>query len=298
MKPLSVLLSLSIAVLASCAVREAPSGGPEDKTPPTIVGVTPESGSTMLQPEASFTISFSEPMQKDVTQDAIFISPLFWGYPVYKWSGNRELTITPPESLRQGATYTLTIGAGVTDTRGNKLGRSQSFAFSTGPAIDSGSISGAIFSREDQRVFYDTWAYLLDDTSSSDFWTDIPDYATQVDSSGAFEIENLGNGRYLVVAVDDKNDDLFWDPSAEPIGLPQGIASLGAQEAIHGLIFIPERRDTTLAAISRVTPINRNLVLTRVFPSRLEKDKIELEFISYQTSRQRFRPRLRFSVSC
>ncbi len=248
-------LFASSLILTSCAVREAPQGGPEDKTPPSIMDIEPADGSTMLPLDASFKVTFSKGMQQENTQSAIFLSPVFWGYPGFKWSG-RTLSVIPPENLKANTTYILTIGAGAIDIHGNKIGQSRSYAFSTGPAIDSGSISGAIFSTDGQRIVYDIWAYSLGDTAVSNFWKRIPDYATQVDSTGGFKIEHLGNNRYLILAINDKNDDLFWDPSSEELGLPPGILKLTGAEIPKGIIFRPARRDTSTSYITRAVPLS------------------------------------------
>jgi hypothetical protein len=253
------ILILTFLLISSCAVREAPPGGPEDKTPPKVVSTMPAAGSTAIPTSTAFTITFSKPMNHDATEKAIFLSPVFWNYPTMKWSGEK-LTIIPPEKLRSNKTYILTIGSSATDYHNNKMGNSYGFAFSTGAVIDTGSISGAVFSEEKQKIIYDIWAYSLDDTLGLDFWNRIPDYATQVDSTGGFKMTNLGNGRYLMIAIDDKNDDLFWDPSAESMGLPPGIIQLTSEDQVKGLIFRPDRRDTTTAIFSKVDPVNRQRI--------------------------------------
>lgn len=275
-------LFAAFLIISSCAVREAPKGGPEDKTPPAILGVDPAEGSILLPLDASFDVTFSKTMQHENTEGAIFLSPVFWGYPRFKWSG-KKLTIVPPENLRGGTTYILTIGANATDIRGNKLGRSQSFAFSTGIAIDSGGISGAIFSTDGQHIAYDIWAYALGDSGAEGFYRRIPDYATQVDSIGGFKIEHLGNNSYLVVAVNDKNDDLFWDPSSEEIGLPPSILNITSGEQIEKIILRPARRDTATAYISKATPLSRQRIAVE-FSQLPQKDRMlnpDLYRISY-----------------
>ncbi len=265
--------------MASCAIREAPKGGPEDKTPPSIIGVDPPEGSVNLPPDASFTISFSKSMQRDFTQSAIFLSPVFWGYPTFSWSG-RKLTVKPPENLRANTTYILTIGAGATDIHTNKMGSSRSYAFSTGPAIDSSLVSGAIFSTDGSRQVYDIWAYALGDTGVAHFWNRIPDYATQVDSIGGFRIEHLGSNTYFVIAVNDKNDDLFWDPSSEEIALPPGLVRLKGEGQVRGMILQPARRDTATCYITRANPLSQQRLAVE-FSSQPRTD-IELSRFSYR----------------
>ncbi len=254
-----VAIWLILPVLFSCALRQAPPGGPEDKTPPGIVEMTPKSGGTNISPDTKFTIIFSKSMDHTQTENAIFLSPVFWDYPTINWSG-KKMTFTPPQNLRSNCTYILTIGAGAVDEHGNRLGKSHSFAFSTGAQIDSGSISGSVYSISASRPVYDIWAYSLNDTSGMRFWTRIPDYATQVDSLGNFSISYLGKSKYMVIAIDDKNDDLFWEPESEPLGLPPFLISLDSNNVQNEIVFVPEQRDTLLAAFSRVSTINNQRI--------------------------------------
>jgi len=253
-KYLKPIISIALLLSLSCAVNDPPPGGPVDTIPPSIVSVQPENGSVNISQDAVFKIKFSESMERAKLDGAVFLSPVFWDYPRLKWSG-RELIIIPPEKLHPNTTYILTIGADAADANRVKMGHSQSFAFSTGAIIDSGSISGKVFFEDKQRIYYDIWAYSVSDTLL-DFMSRIPDYATQVDSAGNFSVDHLNKGDYLVICIDDKNDDLFWDPSSEVIGFPPSLLDLTEERAVGGFVFRPERHDTALAAISRVTPIN------------------------------------------
>ena len=277
MKKLLSLLTFSL-ICIHCAVVEAPPGGPVDNTPPDILTTIPESNSIGIEKNSVFKITFSESMNHDLTEKAIFLSPVFWDYPTYKWSG-KILTIIPPENLKDNTTYILTIGAGAIDINGNKLGKSLNMAFSTGAVIDSGSISGAVYTDDNSKTTFDIWAYMLANADSLEFWKNIPDYATQTDSLGGFNIDHLGDGNYLVVAIDDRNDDLFWDPAAEPLALPPSIIDLRSEEHIRNINLRPNRRDTTTAYISRVTPLNSQAIAIEL--SQLAARKAMLNSDSY-----------------
>jgi len=265
--------SLSIFILFSCAVKEAPSGGPEDTTKPNIISVKPEPQSIEIPVDTKFHILFSKPMNQEKTVSAVFLSPVFWDYPTYEWKG-RELVVTPPERLEINKTYVLTIGADATGHHGNQMGTSHSFAFSTGGAIDSGSISGRMYLEKGRPTAYDIWAYRLEDTSSTLFLKNIPDYATQVDSMYEFEIKNIASGSYIVIAIDDKNDDLFWDPTSESIGLPPAIIKLESGEGFGGFVLKPERRDTIPAVISRVRTIDNRKIMVELSQPVLDELKL------------------------
>lgn len=253
-----ILLIFLGSLIFSCAVKERPPGGPEDKTPPSILSVEPEPGSALIPLDTKFVITFSKTMNQTKTENAVFLSPVFWQYPTMKWSG-KKLIVIPPEDLDSNQTYVLTVGADAEGYRPNKIGKSFSFAFSTGPKIDSCSISGVIYLPEGAK-FYDIWAYPVEDTPNFSFVREIPDFATQIDSAGKFSIEYMNPGNYLVVAVDDRNDDLFWEPGSEPIGLPPFILPLSDGESFGGLALRPDRRDTLAASISRARVVDNRRI--------------------------------------
>jgi hypothetical protein len=257
-KKLLRLLAISILFI-QCAFMQAPPGGPEDKTPPDILVTSPEKNSTEIQPHSEFVVTFSELMNHDATEKAIFLSPVFWDYPKYKWSG-KTLTVIPPETLKTNTTYILTIGAGATDISNNKLGRSLNLAFSTGAVIDSGSISGIVFTDDAAKTTFDIWAYRLLDLDSLEFWKNIPEYATQTDSAGGFTIDHLSVGNYFIVAIDDRNDDFFWDPTAEQIALSPALINMHTEDQINGINLRPNHRDTAMAYISKVIPLHKQAV--------------------------------------
>ena len=198
-------------------------------------------------------------MSQAETENSIFLSPIFWEYPKMKWQG-KTLTVYPPENLQADRTYVLTVGAGAFDSHNNRIGKSVSYAYSTGASIDSGAISGALFFDEQNRSTYDIWAYDLQNPDSLPLWNNIPDFVTQLDSLGKFELIHLNAGNFLIVAVEDKNDDLFWDPQNEGIGLPPDLYKLGPNDKITELVLRPIRRDTAAAYISKATAPDKNKI--------------------------------------
>jgi len=214
-------------------------------------------------------------MNQDKTVNSVFLSPVFWDYPEYRWKG-KELIVIPPEDLAENKTYVLTVGADATGHHGNLMGSSYSYAFSTGSAIDNGTIMGSIYLEKGNPSSFDIWAYSLGDSGTGLFLANIPDYATQVDSLNRFKIESLASGNYAVVAVEDKNDDLFWEPTSESIGLPPTMAKLDTGGSFEGIVLNPIRRDTILAVVSKVTPIDNRKIIVELSQPVIEKTKLDL----------------------
>ena len=136
-----------VLIIIGCATQVPPSGGPLDTTPPEIVKTYPENGTVNFKGNY-VEVEFSEYVDKRSVQDAIYISPYIQGEIQYKWSG-RKLKLVFPEKLKDSTTYVITFGTEIKDLNaGNKMKESFTLAFSTGSAIDSGSIEGKIFSNK------------------------------------------------------------------------------------------------------------------------------------------------------
>lgn len=245
----------------NCANVQGPPGGPEDKKPPNILSVKPEGGSVNVPVDTEFEIVFSKSMNEQSSENAVFISPLFFNYPKYKWSG-KKLKVIPPEPLRDNTTYVLTIGALAQDSRGNTLGESMSYPFSTGREIYRCSIFGEVLGKKAQKL--NVWAYKLESENPDSFWMKIPDYVTQPDSLGRFKFEYLSYGVYLVVAVEDKNSDQFWAPPGEKLGLPDRLVRLNTEGQQFGpMVMMATDRDTLRPFITTARSAdNKSLSLT------------------------------------
>jgi hypothetical protein len=249
---------LILGLFFGCAKIANPGGGPVDKTSPDIISIKPDPGSVAVDPGGEIEIIFSKNMNKETTEKAVFISPLFFNYPTYEWSG-KKLKIRPPEKLKPNTTYSITIGASAVDTHNNKLGKSKSFSFSTGERVNSGKIEGRILMGALSGM--DAWAYRLDSLPPDTFMYLIPDYITQTDSLGGFSFEFLGRGKYLIIGVDDKNNNQFWTPPSEKIALPSKLIELPDDSAIvGGLVLVAAEQDTAKPIFSKVTSANVNSI--------------------------------------
>ncbi len=257
-----------------CAKVEPPGGGPDDKSPPEIISVIPRAGSVNVSLEPELEILFSERMKKETTEKAIFILPLLFDYPRFEWSG-KKLSIKLPEKLKENTTYVLTVGALAVDSHGNKLGRTQSFPFSTGQTIYTGSIAGRVLNASARGM--DIWAYKLDSPEIGMFWMSIPDYITQTDSLGEFQFEYLSYGIYLVVAVEDKNNDQFFTPPSEKIALPDTLITIDENAMEYKPLFmIASELDTLKPYLSKVeSPDDRKVFIE--FSQRMDSSSVFLK---------------------
>ncbi|MCB0833722.1 MAG: Ig-like domain-containing protein [Bacteroidetes bacterium] len=222
-----LLLLSGILILTACASQAPPGGGPEDKTAPTVLWSIPSGDSVRVDIHTTIQIAFSEAMNRNSTELAIFISPLPEGDIEYRWRKNL-LTLTMPSPLPTRRTCVVTVGTDAMDQHGNPLANSYSFAFSTGDSIDRGEISGHVFADRKQNV--SVWAYQLTGDSMQDDSTVSrrrADYITQIGSDGSFRLRYLAPDKYRVIAIVDLDQDYLYSSGSDPIGIAARDVDLG-----------------------------------------------------------------------
>lgn len=251
---LTFLCVLSL-IYTACAHQVRPEGGPPDKTPPEIIKVIPDNGSTLVSRNQSVEFEFSEGMSRQGFEKAIFITPNPGERVRFKWKG-RRLRITFQDSLLADRTYVITLGTDLKDARNNALRQSYTLAFSTGAFISSGEISG--------RAFYDKthgillWAYILDANEDPDPANEDSDYVTQTDDQGIFQLKNLSTGRYRVFAIHDTDNNRFFEKGIDAIGVPERDIVLESDSSkVEGLNLRLTLVDTIGPALTSVTAADR-----------------------------------------
>ena len=177
-----MLISVLVALSLGCAKIGPPTGGPMDKEPPRILSHYPESDALEVARDTKVEIVFSEPMNREQTEAAIFTSPT--GPLQLAWRG-RRLRIAMP--LAEERTYVLTVGTGARDLRGNALTKSFTLAFATGLQLDEGLVRGRVYQDHQPVAGAHVWAYDLG-TFSGRVGLDEPSYQTQSGTDGGLRI--------------------------------------------------------------------------------------------------------------
>ncbi|MGB2715170.1 MAG: Ig-like domain-containing protein [Vicinamibacterales bacterium] len=127
----------------------------QDVVAPTVASIQPVDGATGVDPQSIVVIEFSEPMENATVSAAnvtllrgTTVEPVTIGVN----SDGRIVTLTPQSRpLPLNATFTVTVGAGLTDRAGNPLAQARTFTFQTiapdtaGPRVQTTTpIAGAV----------------------------------------------------------------------------------------------------------------------------------------------------------
>ncbi len=260
--------------------EKSPPGGEIDKIPPTIIETFP-ANETINFNEDELEFSFSEYVTKRNINGAFFISPILEKNPEFSWT-NKTLYVKLKEKLKENTTYSVIIGTEIADiNNSNNMVNPFSLIFSTGSKIDSGQISGKVFSNKAKGTMI--FAYKVD-TGNVNIYENKPDYISQISNDGFYKIGGLANGEYLLYAVKDEFKDLVYNIGSDRIGLPDKAIKLSDDNnKFEDVNFLMTIEDTLVPNIQAVTMTDRNNIVVE-FSEPIDSSRITANNFSIQDS--------------
>ncbi|MFO8147690.1 MAG: Ig-like domain-containing protein [Gillisia sp.] len=217
-----LFLLLTSLFLVQCAKKGTPTGGKVDSIPPKFVRASPENFSTNFDSK-EIRILFDEFIKLEKPQEQIIISPPMTPKPDITPLGfaSKDVRIKINDTLQESTTYVINFGTSIRDNNeGNPL-HFFKYVFSTGTYIDSLSVQGRIEDAllKEAPSFISVMLYEVDETyTDSLVFNEPPRYITNtLDSLKTFEITNLKEGTYKLIALQDLNNDYTYNPGREKI---------------------------------------------------------------------------------
>lgn len=200
------IVPLSLLIAAACAVIQPPPGGPEDKTPPHIIGVYPAPDSTGIPTDAGIRVIFSEKVDEATFKERIRLYPPV-AFEKLKVKAE-QLEIRFAEELPE-TTIVVLIKGGYKDWHNVANKENFIFRFSTTESILAGEIEGRIlFKNEPDSTGVVKLFEILSDSAVS-VKTDIESRIAFAGRNGSFAFRALptDDARFIVWAFSDKNND-------------------------------------------------------------------------------------------
>jgi len=236
---------LSIVVISGCAKRGSPTGGPVDSIPPVLINASPKINSTNFDSK-EIRLTFDEFVKLDKVEEQLIISPPIDknSYEVKPLSGvTKKVFLEFIDSLETETTYSINFGNSIKDNNeGNPL-TFFSYTFSTGETIDSlyvrGNISDA-FDRDTDN-YISIHLYRIDSVfNDSIIFNNRPTYISNSLDSTSYQFKNLKEGKYLIVAIKDIDNNYFFDPFYDKIGFIDSLITLPQDSIINFKLFKEE----------------------------------------------------------
>ena len=217
-----IFFSISIVILTNCARTGNPEGGPKDEDAPLFVTSKP-AYETINFDAKEIELNFNEYIKlKDLNKQLIVSPPLKTPLLVTPQStASKFLNIKILDTLQENTTYIINFGNAIEDNNeGNKL-ESFKYVFSTGKYIDSLSTSGKIkdaYLDESQKNI-NVLLYKIDSSfTDSIVFKKKPNYVTSSLDTSLFNLTNLKEGKYLMVALKETVNDYLFNPREDKIG--------------------------------------------------------------------------------
>jgi len=191
-------------IIFGCARTSVPTGGPKDKEIPVVLKSVPENGATNFR-DNEIIVSFNEYVVLDQITDKFMVSPPMKKKPDIFTKG-KSIHIRFENELRDSTTYTFYFQDAIRDlNEGNAINNYQ-FVFSTGPFIDSLSVTGNVFSALDLDPPENALVLLYNQPEDSSVVKQLPDYITRAEKNGEFRIDNVHAGTYRLYALIDADN--------------------------------------------------------------------------------------------
>ncbi|MBK6962546.1 MAG: Ig-like domain-containing protein [Bacteroidales bacterium] len=209
------LLFAGLLILAACANPVSPSGGPKDTTPPSVIKSEPANQSVNFHSD-KVVLTFNEFVSlKEITTQLV-VSPPLSEQPEFVTRG-KNLIMKLQEPLRDNTTYNFFFANSIVDlTESNPLAGYQ-FTFSTGPVLDSLTLSGKLMNAFTNQPVKGAFVMLFDSVYDSVPYKTRPYYLARSGETGEFNLNNLRDGRYLMFALTDINSDYIYNLPNEEI---------------------------------------------------------------------------------
>lgn len=206
----------------SCARIGTPTGGPKDEKPPISISATPDFRSIHFK-ENKIKINFDEYIKfKDLNKQLVISPPMKYNPEITPvGTAGKFISIKILDTLKENTTYTFNFGNAIIDnSEGNPL-KQFKYLFSTGDYIDSLKVSGTIKDAFEEKPdpSISVMLYAVNETfTDSIIFKKKPDYIANTLDSLGFNITNIKEGKYALIALQDKSNNMIFNPKEDKIG--------------------------------------------------------------------------------
>lgn len=236
-----------------CATIVPPEGGPRDTIPPRLLKATPRDSTTNFTGKA-IELHFNEYVDLQDVQRNILFTPTFQVNPVIE-AKLRTITIKIRDTLEPNTTYTFNFGDAIKDINEGNVLRNFSYVFSTGPRLDSLTLSGKVTVAETGKLDTTLTVLLYKKLTDSAVINDRPRYLTKLNGRGEFTFKNLPSGTFAVYALGDASGSHRYQTKNQMFGfLDSAVVVKPGSAPVNILAYQETTAPTTAPAGGNTSP--------------------------------------------
>ena len=244
------IVFLFLLSFTDCAKKGRPSGGLRDTIAPVILRSAPENFTTNFK-NNEIRITFDEFIKlKDISKELIISPPLKYPPVITPLSVSKVLKIKILDTLKDNTTYSFNFGNSIQDNNEGNLFPNYKYVFSTGSYIDSLTLKGtAIDALLPKTDFPTTVALYQVDQSYKDslVFLEKPTYiTTTLDETNNFELSNLKQGTYQLIALKEQTRNYTFQPKTDKIGFYKDLITIPTDSLFELRLFkeVPDFKPT------------------------------------------------------
>lgn len=243
-----------------CAKRGNPQGGLRDTLAPVVMKTIPPNYATHFKGNV-IEVYFNEYIKlKEIQQELIISPPLKYDPIITPLSTSKVLKIILKDTLLENTTYSFNFGNSIVDNNEENVFGFYKYVFSTGSAIDSlavvGTVSDALNVKPDENSTLMLYP-VNQDFNDSIVFNQKPLYVsnTQQDPR-VFSIENIKEGRYLLIGLKDNNKNYKYEPKIDKIGFVSNYINIPSDTTYHLKLF----KEVPPYQLQRPSSLNRQQI--------------------------------------
>jgi len=250
---------------------QKPQGGPRDRTPPKLIKALPENMTRNFSAK-QIRLDFDEFFTLKNPFQEISISPAQEKPPTYKAS-KKTLVVDFKDSLQKNTTYVINFGKAIADVNEGNILDNFTYVFSTGPHIDSLSVSGDVKNTLTGEHEKEVTVMLIPIKQDTIWGKKKPSIYTTTDTSGNFSLNNLHTGLYHIYALKETSPNKIYDNDNELVAFQKQTINLNKDTGnIHLSLFKQEPEKTR--AIERRFDLDGKMYFT--FNKPLENPSVTI----------------------
>lgn len=230
-----LLIIFFFIIILGCAKRGSITGGEKDEIPPEFIKAMPPNFSTDFNAK-EIRVYFDEYIKLKDAQKQIIISPPMDPKPIITPLGgaSKYVKIEFLDTLLENTTYSINFGESIVDNNEGNATPFFRYVFSTGSFLDSLKIQGTVGDALEKEAddFITVALYEINEAySDSIVYKEVPRYITSTLDSINFNLDNLKEGTYKLIALKDASLNYKFDPTQDKIGFYEEIVTLPADTA-------------------------------------------------------------------